>query len=162
MSTAEDTGRLLPEEITAIRELAARYPEPRAACIEALKLVQSRHRWICDARLGELAALLGMTAEELDGVATFYNLIFRRPVGRHVVFVCDSVSCWMMGQERVLEHLRGRLGIGFGGTTTDGRFTLLPTVCLGCCDHAPAMMVDDEQHGDLDPQRLDALLASCS
>lgn len=161
MSTAEDNGNLLPEEAAAIRELAGRYPDPRAACVEALKLVQSRHRWISDGRLGEVAALLGMTAEELDGVATFYNLIFRRPVGRHVVLLCDSVSCWVMGQERLLGHLRGRLGIGFGGTTADGRLTLLPTVCLGLCDHAPAMMVDADQHGDLDPQRLDAVLESC-
>ena len=138
MSTAEGNGKLLPEEIAAVRELARRYPDPRAACIEALKLVQSRHRWISDGRLGEVAALLGMTADELDGVATFYNLIFRRPVGRHVVLLCDSVSCWVMGQERLLEHLTRRLGIGFGGTTADGRFTLLPTVCLGFCDRAPA------------------------
>jgi NADH-quinone oxidoreductase subunit E len=74
-----------------------------------LDSLQSRHRWICDARLGELAGLLWMTAAKLDGVATSYNLIFRRPVGRHVVLVCDSVSCWVMGQERVLEHLRSRL-----------------------------------------------------
>ena len=161
MSTAEDKEKLFPEEAAAIRELAVRYPDPRAACVEALKLVQSRHRWISDGRLGEVAALLGMTAEELDGVATFYNLIFRRPVGRHVVLLCDSVSCWVMGQEKLLEQLRARLGIGFGGTTADGRFTLLPTVCLGFCDHAPAMMVDAQQHGDLDPQRLYALLESC-
>lgn len=161
MSTGEDIARLLPEETAAIRELARRYPDPRAACVEALKLVQRRHRWISDARLGEVAALLGMTAEELDGVATFYNLIFRRPVGRHVVLLCDSVSCWVMGQERLVEHLRRRLGVAPGETTADGRFTLLPTVCLGFCDHAPAMMVDDETHGDLDPQRLDAALESC-
>lgn len=160
MSTGEDNARLLPEEIAAIRDLVKRYPEPRAACVEALKLAQSRHRWISDGRLGELAALLGMTADELDGIATFYNLIFRRPVGRHVVLFCDSVSCWVMGQERLLEHLRRRLGIGLGATTADGRFTLLPTVCLGFCDHAPAMLVGDEQHGDLDPQRLDAVLES--
>src|SRR5512146_21386 len=161
MSTAEDIAPLLPEEAAAIRELAKRYPDSRAACVEALQLVQSRHRWISDGRLGEVAALLGMTADELDGVATFYNLVFRRPVGRHVVLLCDSVSCWVMGQERLLEHLRQRLGIGPGAPTADGRFTLLPTVCLGLCDHAPAMMIGDQQYGDLDPQRLDAALESC-
>jgi len=161
MSTAEDTAPLLSEEATAIRELARRYPDPRAAGVEALKLVQRRHRWISDGRLREVASLLGMTADELDGIATFYNLIFRRPVGRHVVLLCDGVSCWVMGQERLLEHLRQRLGTGLGGTTGDERFTLLPTVCLGFCDHAPAMMIGEEQHGDLDPERLDALLESC-
>jgi NADH-quinone oxidoreductase subunit E len=91
-------------------------------------------------------------------VATFYNLIFRRPVGRHVIMVCDSVSCWIMGCDRVRKHLHDRLGIGPGETTPDHRFTLLPIVCLGCCDHAPAMTVDSDLHGDLDPQKIDAVL----
>ena len=97
-------------------------------------------------------------AKDLDGVATFYNLIFRKPVGRHVVMVCDSVSCWIMGYERVRDQMSKRLGIKMGETTSDGRFTLLPIVCLGTCDHAPAMMVDGDLHRDLDPQKLDGIL----
>ena len=96
--------------------------------------------------------------EDLESVATFYNLIFRRPVGRHVVLVCDSVSCWLTGCEQVALALREQLGIGFGETTADGRFTLLPTVCLGACDHAPVMMVDDDLHRDLEPQTAAAAL----
>jgi NADH-quinone oxidoreductase subunit E len=99
-----------------------------------------------------------MSPADLDSVATFYNLIFRRPVGRHVITVCDSVSCWIMGEERIREHLQERLGIGLGETTPDDRFTLLPTVCLGCCDHAPAMMVDRDLHSDLNSQKIDAAL----
>jgi NADH-quinone oxidoreductase subunit E len=94
----------------------------------------------------------------VDSIATFYNLIFREPVGRHVVMVCDSVSCWIMGYERVCAHLHKRLGIEHGQTTPDKRFTMLPIVCLGCCDHAPAMMVDGELHQDLDPQKIDSAL----
>jgi NADH-quinone oxidoreductase subunit E len=99
-----------------------------------------------------------MTPDELDSVATFYNLIFRKPVGRHVILVCDSVSCWIMGYERLRERLTARLGIRPGDTTADGRFTLLPIVCLGTCDHAPAMMIDEDLYRDIDPAAIDAIL----
>ena len=149
---------LTEEERQELATLTQRYENKRAACIEALKLVQRRHRWISDARLGELAALLGMSPAELDSVATFYNLIFRRPVARHVILLCDSVSCWMLGQESLRAHLEQRLQIHVGESTANERFTLLPIVCLGHCDHAPAMMIDEDLHGDLDPARIDQLL----
>ena len=99
-----------------------------------------------------------MTPDELDGVATFYSLIFRRPVGQHVILLCDSISCWIMGYERLHTHLRSRLGITLGETTAVGQFTLLPIPCLGTCDHAPALMIDDELYRDLDPEKLDQVL----
>jgi len=79
-------------------------------------------------------------------------------VGRHVIMICDSVSCWIMGYDRMRKHLRERLGIELGETTPDNRFTLLPIVCLGCCDHAPAMIVDSDLCSDLDPQKIDTEL----
>jgi len=106
-----------------------------------------------------VAALLDMTPDELDSVATFYNLIFRQPVGRHVILVCDTVSCWVMGYEEIVAQLGERLGIAFGQTTADGRFTLLPIPCLGACDRAPAMMIDDDLHGPVLPEALDEILA---
>ncbi len=130
----------------------------RAASTDALKLVQKRFGYISDNHLAEVAAILGMTPAELDAVATFYNLIFRRPVGRHVILLCDSVACWVMGEAAARAQLRDRLGIKPGETTADGRFTLLPIVCLGHCDHAPAMMVDEDQYGDLNAARLDEIL----
>ena len=78
--------------------------------------------------------MLGMSLADLESVATFYSLIFRKPVGRHVILLCDSVSCWIMGYETVRDHLRRRLGIDLGETTPDGRFTLLTIPCLGACD----------------------------
>lgn len=158
--TDEQDAGLAPEERREIKALARGYENKRAACIDALKLVQKHHRWISDRHLNEVAALLDMSAAELNGVATFYNLIFRRPVGRHVIFLCDSVSCWIMGRDALLAHMQTRLGITAGQTTADGSFTLLPIVCLGHCDHAPAMMLDDALHGDLDTDRVDALLGS--
>jgi len=158
MSTVEDRPRLTPDERSAIVALAHGHAQKRAVCIEALKYVQSRYRWVCDEHLREVAALLDMPRSELDGVATFYNLIFRRKVGQHVIFLCDSVSCWIMGCEALCAHLGRRLGISPGQTTADGAYTLLPIVCLGHCDHAPAMLLDDALHGDLDAARLDKLL----
>jgi NADH-quinone oxidoreductase subunit E len=147
---------LTTEEISEIETEAAHYPKREAVCIDALKIVQRHRGWVSDESLRDIAAHLRMSPTELDSVATFYNLIFRRPVGRHVIMVCDSVSCWIVGQERIRKQLNQRLGIDFGETTPDNRFTLLPIVCLGCCDHAPAMMVDADLHSDLDPQKLDA------
>ncbi|HUZ45294.1 MAG TPA: NADH-quinone oxidoreductase subunit NuoE [Terriglobia bacterium] len=149
---------LSPEERQEIEAEIAHYPDKRAVSIDAMKVVQKHRGWVSDEALGDVAEFLGMSVDELDSVATFYNLIFRKPVGRHVIMVCDSVSCWLMGYDRVRDHLTSRLGIQLGETTPDGRFTLLPIVCLGTCDHAPAMMVDDELHRDLDSEKIDRIL----
>jgi NADH-quinone oxidoreductase subunit E len=149
---------LTTEEIAEIEAEAGHYPKREAVCIDAIKIVQRRRGWVSDESLRDIAAHLGISPTDLDSVATFYNLIFRRPVGRHVIMLCDSVSCWIMGHDRIRKHLNGRLGIEFGQTTPDDRFTLLPIVCLGCCDHAPAMMVDSDLHSDLDPQKIDTQL----
>ena len=149
---------LTDDERREIEAELARYPTRQAACVDALKIVQRHRGWVADESLRDLAALLQMTTDELDGVASFYNLIFRRPVGRHVILVCNSVSCWMLGADRVREAMRSVSGAEVGGTSADGRFTLLPIVCLGTCDHAPALMIDDDLHRDVDPARAGELL----
>lgn len=143
------------------REIAAEFPHyahKRAVCIDALKIVQRHRRWVCDEDLRDLARFLEMTPDELDSVATFYNLIFRRPVGQHVIFVCNSASCWVMGCDRVRERLTAQLGIQPGETTPDGTFTLLPIACLGACDHAPALMIDNDLLPDVNGDRIDDVL----
>lgn len=147
------------KELAGIEEELAHYEQKRGACIEALKIIQKHRGWVSDESLSELADFLEMTTDDLDGVATFYNLIFRKPVGRHVILVCTSVSCWIMGCGHVLQHIEERLGARLGETTADGRFTLLPNVCLGACDHAPAIMIDGDLHGDLDVRKIDEILA---
>jgi NADH-quinone oxidoreductase subunit E len=137
-----------------------RYEQKRAVSVEALKIVQRYRGWVSDDTLIEVAEFLEMTPAELDAVATFYNLIFRKPVGKHVILVCDSVSCWIMGYERIRQHLQDRLGIALGETSADGVFTLLPIVCLGACDQAPAMMIDDQLYGNLDPVKIDEILST--
>ncbi len=149
---------LAPEERREIEAEMARYPSRQAACIEAMKIVQRRRGWVSDEALADIGEILGMSADDLDGVATFFNLLHRKPVGRHVIFYCDSVSCWIMGYERLRDTLVARLGVQPGETTSDGRFTLLPIVCLGVCEHAPALMVDGDLHLDVDPARIDSIL----
>jgi NADH-quinone oxidoreductase subunit E len=150
---------LTEEERQEIAAHLPRYPQKRSASIEALMVVQQHRGWISDESLRDVAEFLDMTPDELDNVATFYNLIFRHPVGRHVILACDSVSCWIMGYDRIREHLKARLGIDLGETSSDGRFTLLPNACLGTCDHAPALMIDNDLYRDLDTDKLDEILA---
>lgn len=143
------------------REIEAefpRYPTKQAVCIDAMKIVQRHRGWVSDEALQDLAPLLEMSVDELDGVATFYNLIFRKPVGRHPILLCDSVSCWIMGYERIRAHLFDRLGIRPGETDADDRFTLIPNVCLGACDRAPVMMIGEDLHLDLTPEKIDPIL----
>ena len=118
-----------------------------------------RHRgWVPDEALEEASGLLGMTPAEVDSIATFFSLIFRSPVGKHVILVCDSVSCWLVGYQDVKRHLMERLGISLGETTKDGKFTLLPSACLGVCEEAPAMMIDDDLYTKLTPTLVDEIL----
>ncbi len=149
---------LTTDEFNEIEAESANYQEKNSACIDALKIVQHHRGWVSDEGLKDVADHFGMTVEEMDAVATFYNLIYRKPVGRHVILLCDSVSCWVMGYEPIHKYLNQRLGIDFGGTTGDMRFTLLPVPCLGACDRAPAMMIDEDLHCDLDLQKIDRIL----
>ena len=134
-------------------------PTRQAGSVDALKIIQKHRGWVSDEALDDLSPVLGLSQAELDSIATFYNLIFRKPVGRYVILVCDSVSCWIMGEERVMDHLQRKLGIRPGETTEDGMFTLLPTVCLGHCEQAPAMMLDGEIIGSLTDEKIDKILA---
>jgi NADH-quinone oxidoreductase subunit E len=150
---------LSPEEIRELEAELAQYPRRSAVGVEALRIVQRRRGWISDETLRDVAEFLGLTAEELDGVATFYPLVFRKPVGRHIIRICDSVSCWIMGYEDVRRRLIETLGVQPGETTPDGRFTLLPSACLGACDHAPALMIDDDLIGDWNSADVEKVLS---
>lgn len=149
---------LTVDEISEIDKAIRVVPVRKAAGIEALKIVQQRTRWISDETLREVADYMHMSAEELDSVATFYNMLFRKPVGRHVILVCDSISCWVLGYENLVTALRERLHITFGETTSDARFTLLPNCCLGCCDGGPALMIDNNLYRSVTADQLDDIL----
>ena len=161
MPTTTDTQELIaalsPEETAEIAAEIAHVPEPASAMIEALRIVQRHRGWVSDQSVAAIARMLGTSTAAVDSVATFYNLIFRKPVGRHVVMYCDSVSCYVMGCDQLRVALQQKLGLEPGQTSSDGRFTLLPIVCLGACDHAPVMMIDEDLILDVVPQKLDAV-----
>ncbi len=145
-------------EIEQITHEMQQVPIKKAACIEALKIIQGQRRWVSDESVADIAAILEMSAAEVDSVATFYNLIFRRPVGRHVILLCDSISCYVMGYTEIKQQLMELLQISYGQTTPDERFTLLPNACLGTCDHAPAMIIDNDLYRDLTTASLSQIL----
>jgi len=147
------------DDISKLDAIRAHYPDARAASVSVMKWLQRRDGYITDEALYDAADYLGLPAVDLEGLATFYNLLFRKPVGRNVIKVCDSVTCWMLGYEGVRDRLRAKLDIDFGGTTTDGEFTLLPVVCLGNCDKAPSLMINEQLHDRVTPESVDQLLA---
>jgi NADH-quinone oxidoreductase subunit E len=149
---------LSPKEKKEIQEETKLYPYPAAACIDALKIVQEHRGWISDEAVSDIAAELGMPAEEVESIATFYTRIYRKPVGRNIILVCDNISCMIMGYESVYKKISEKLSIRFGETTADGRFTLLPISCLGDCDHAPSMMINNDLHNKLEISKIDEIL----
>ena len=136
------------------------YGGARPAMLESLRMIQHEEGWVSDHRLAQAADLLGVSAAELENLATFYSMIFRRPVGDTVILLCDGASCWLNGADAVRDRVMARLGIGFGQTTADGKYTLINCACLGGCDKAPAAAVGRDRRlvGPLDPDGLDALL----
>lgn len=157
MTKPSNYAGLSAEEINEINQEIVHYSDKSAASIEALKIVQNHRRWVSDDCLKAVADLLDMSADELDGVATFYNLIYRQPVGEQVIHYCDSVSCWMLGSDQICQQLSDCLKIKVGETTADNKYTLLPIVCLGDCDHAPVMMVGETLHNNLNPDVIDKM-----
>lgn len=146
---------------TEIREIIAEmshYEDKAAVSIEALKIVQKHRRWISDECLVAVAELLELAPAQLEAVATFYNLIYRKPVGRTVIHCCDSVTCWMLGGDRIREALCRRLNVEPGEMSGDGEYTILPSACLGACDHAPVALVGDELRVDLTENAVNEIL----
>lgn len=140
---------LSAEEIREINAELGHYPDKAAVAIEALKIVQKHRRWVSDECLIAVAELLGISPAQLEAVATFYNLIYRQPVGKTVIHYCDSVTCWMLGSDQVQERLCRHLNVELGQISADGEYTVLPIACLGACDHAPVAMVGEELRLDL-------------
>ncbi|MFP6809315.1 MAG: NADH-quinone oxidoreductase subunit NuoE [Pseudomonadales bacterium] len=157
---SELINNLSDEETAEIEAEVAQLPNRQAAAIDALKIVQAYRGWISDESIAAIARQLQMSTEELDGIATFYNLIYRRPVGEKVILFCDSVSCWLMDGDKVCSKIKEQLQVDYGETTEDGAYTLLPVTCLGDCDHAPAMMIGDELHHDLKAETVGQLFES--
>jgi NADH-quinone oxidoreductase subunit E len=150
---------LKEKEIEEIKHEISQYPYPAVACIDALKIVQHYRGWVSDESVRDIAQVLGITVTEVDSVATFYTRIYRKPTGRNIILICDSVSCMVMGYESLYNFISGKLGIRFGETTSDGRFTLLPNSCLGDCDNAPVMMINEDHYNRITVEKIEKILA---
>jgi NADH-quinone oxidoreductase subunit E len=149
----------MPQElIRKLRADIAGVDHPRELAVDVMMALQDHYGYLSDAARDTAADLLGMSPLEVDELATFYTFIYREPVGRYVIHVCDSLICWLAGEENIVDHLRKVLAIDFGETTPDGLFTLLPVCCIGYCDRAPAILVNRRVHGPLTIEKLDALL----
>jgi len=132
----------------------------REAAVDVMKELQRNYGWLTDEAVAEAAEILGLTPLQVEELATFYEMIYRRPVGKRVIHVCDSISCWAVGGESLMAHLAATLGIEPGGTTADGMFTLLPCCCLGNCGEAPTLMIGDTLYGRVTPARAGEILTA--
>jgi NADH-quinone oxidoreductase subunit E len=130
----------------------------REAAVDVMKELQRHYGWLTDEALLEAAALLDLSALQIEELATFYEMIYRRPVGRHVIHVCDSISCWSVGGESLMKKFEELLGIAVGSTTADGQITLLPCCCLGNCGKAPSVMVGERLYGPITSDSAGALI----
>ena len=144
--------------IAELRELAARYPQPRSALLPMLHLVQSVDGRVSPRGIEACAEILGITTAQVSGVATFYTMYKRRPAGKHHLGVCTTALCAVMGGDILLQRAKDRLGIDEGQTTPDGQVSLERLECNAACDFAPVMMVNWEFFDNMDPEKTDELI----
>ena len=150
---------MIPEVLK--KELQARVAHaitPREAAVDVMKDIQRHYGWLTDEGVREAAGILGLSPLQVEELATFYEMIYRRPVGKKVLHVCDSISCWAVGYETLMAHLSKKLGVEPGGTTADGMFTLLPCACLGMCGDGPALMVGETLYGRITLELAEVIL----
>ena len=149
---------LSKELLETLQSQIGKTEQPRELAVDIMLSLQQYYGYLSDEALEEGATLLGMTPLELEELATFYDFIYREPVGKFVIHVCDGVVCWMNGYESVMDYLCKKLGIEPGETTKDGLFTILPTACIGYCDLSPAMLINGRPHGRLTAEKIDDIL----
>lgn len=138
--------------------LLTRYPDRKAVILPALHLAQREFGHVSDEAIVYVAGLVGTSPAEIEGVATFYTMYNRKPVGKYHVQICRNISCSLLGAEHLIEHVAGKLGVKPGGTTPDGKFTLSLAECLGSCGTAPVMQVNDDYYENLTEASVDAIL----
>jgi NADH-quinone oxidoreductase subunit E len=141
-----------------IEGVLAHYPNKQAGLLPVLRLVQSEKGFVSAEDERIVAVLLGLRPIKVREVVTFYTLFARKPLGQFHIQVCSNLSCSLAGGEKILEHLKARLGIRIGQTTPDGKYTLTEVECLGACEQAPCMMVNFDYYGNLDPEKIDRIL----
>jgi NADH-quinone oxidoreductase subunit E len=151
-------SHLRPDIVARARALMDLYPQPRSALIPLCHLAQEQDGWLRPEAMTEIAELCGVTAAEVKGTATFYDMLHTEPVGTYVVSVCTNIACLLGGALELLEHAESALGVRAGGTTTDGVFTLEESECLADCDRTPCVQVNHRYVGAQTPESFDRLV----
>ncbi|NIR43113.1 MAG: NADH-quinone oxidoreductase subunit NuoE [Gammaproteobacteria bacterium] len=149
---------LTPEREQEVEELLSRYPTKRAALIPILWVCQRQNGWVSPEVIQWVADRLDLTTAQVKGVVTFYTMFHQEPVGENVIWVCRTLSCDLRGAKAIQEHLEGKLGCHAGGTSEDGKFTLLKAECLAACGQAPMVQINDDYHENLTLEEVDAIL----
>jgi NADH-quinone oxidoreductase subunit E len=143
-----------------IQRIRNEFPDPQSALLPALWLAQRDYGgWLPEAAFDEVATMMDLPAAHVAATATFYTMLNKEPVGRHLIQVCTNIACSLLGAEHLVEHISTKLGIGVGETTPDGKFTLLEVECLGSCGTAPIMQIGDRYYEDLTEEKIDRILA---
>jgi NADH-quinone oxidoreductase E subunit len=138
--------------------IVSRYPDREAAILPTLYLAQREFGYVSDEAIVYVAGLVGVSPAYVEGVATFYTMYNRKPVGKYHVQICRNLSCSLMGAEHLIERVSKKLGIRPGETTADGRFTLTKVECLGSCGTAPVMQVNDDYYENLTEDSIERIL----
>ncbi len=141
-----------------IDSLISKYPQRRSALIPSLQLVQEEAGYLSPDAIQDVAEVFELTPNEVYEVASFYTMLYKQPVGRHVIQVCTNISCLLCNAEGIMDHLRRRLGISPGETTADMRFTLVEVECLASCGTAPVVQINQDYYENLTPEKLDQIL----
>lgn len=153
--TAEDKIGILKNKIKVLKKM---YPHTRSVLLPALHAAQQLYGWLSEDAIEQVSRLAGVTTAEVKGVVTFYSLFKTKPMGRHVIYLCTNVACLIMGAETLEEYLEKAYGISHGETTADGRFSLVIMECIGACDKAPAMLVNDDCHFNISMDNIQQIL----
>ena len=156
----ENTVSLAASSIAEIEQEIAKYPtDHKASAIMAgLRIAQEQHGWLAPELIAEVADLVGVPSVRAMEVAPFYSMYHLQPVGRHVISLCTNLSCMLRGSDSIVGYLQQRLGIGLGGTTEDGKFTIKEVECLAACGGAPMLQIDKDHYENLTPERVDEIL----
>lgn len=154
--------RLTPDNVRRAKDLKALYPKSRSALIPILHIAQEQDGWLTPEAMEHVGELLGITAAEVYGTASFYDMFFTHPVGKHLVSVCTNLACLLNGGEELLEHAEQTLGVAAGGTTEDGEFTLEEVECIAFCGAAPCLAVNWRFFGNITGEAFDQLVDDLS
>ena len=143
-----------------IQTLISRYPQKRSALIPSLQLAQKEAGYLSNETISEIARIFDLSPNEVYEVASFYTMLYKKPMGKYVIQVCTNISCLICNAEEIVTHLIGKLGIQLGQTTPDGKYTLLEVECLGSCGTSPVIQINEQYYEELTPEKVDRILAS--